>query len=68
MRAKPVILIDIVKEKSVSKIARRVREGVGPLFNESLDKAFGFAVSLRSVGFGEAVFDIQFSAGEGKGM
>jgi len=64
----PVIFKYIVRQVSVALVAGQVAAAVGPLSDQSLDEALGFAVSLRPVRPCEAVFDAPFAASCSEGV
>ena len=51
-----IIVMKEVREVSSAMAARVIRASIGPLAGNGLDKAFGLAVGLRSIGSGKGVF------------
>ena len=63
VRAMEVIVVEEGSQITGALVARVVGTRVGPLAGEGLDKAFGLAIGLRAIGFGEGVFQAQLAAG-----
>ncbi len=63
-----VIVMKVVGKEGRSVIAGVVGPGIGPLTGDGLDEAFGLAVSLRAIGFGEEMFEAELMAGGGEGF
>jgi len=61
-----VIVVEVEREEGGAMVAGVVRAGVGPLTSESLDKAFGLAIGLGSIGAGEAMLEAELVAGMGE--
>ena len=61
-----VIIEKEVREIGCAVVAGLIATSVSPFASNRLNKAFGFAVGLRSVRFGEGVFDFEIAAGSGK--
>jgi hypothetical protein len=61
-----VIVMKVVGKEGSPVVAGVIRAGVGPLAGNGLDEAFGLAVGLRAIGFGEEVFEAEFVAGGGE--
>src|SRR6266849_5095040 len=61
-----VIVMKVVGKEGSAVVAGVIRTGVGPLVGDGLDEAFGLAVGLRAIGFGEEMFEAEFEAGGGK--
>jgi hypothetical protein len=66
VRAVEVIVVEVERKEGGAVIAGRVRPGISPLSSDGLNEAFRLAIGLRSVGFGEEVFEAEFLAGSGK--
>ena len=66
MRAMEVIVMKVVGKEGSSLVAGVIRTGVGPLTGDGLDEAFGLAVGLGAIGFGEEMFEAEFVAGGGE--
>ena len=64
--AMEVIVMKVVGKEGSSVVAGVIRTGVGPLASDGLDEAFGLAVGLRAIGFGEEMFEAEFEAGGGE--
>jgi len=58
-----VIVKEEVRKVSSAVFTGLIRTGIGPFTSNSLDKAFGFAISLRAIGFGKEMFDPKLLAG-----
>jgi hypothetical protein len=61
-----VIVMKVVGKEGSPVVAGVIRTGVGPLAGDGLDKAFGLAVGLRAIGFGEEMFEAELVAGGGE--
>jgi len=61
-----VIVMKVVGKEGSAVVAGLIGSGVGPLAGNGLDEAFGLAVGLGAIGFGEAVFDAKLLAGGGE--
>ena len=66
MRTMEVIVMKVKREEDSTMVTRAIRSGIGPLPSDGLDEAFGLAVGLRAIGFGEAMFDAELLAGLGE--
>jgi hypothetical protein len=66
MRAMEVIVMKIGGKEGSSVVAGVIRTGIGPLAGDGLNEAFGLAVGLRAIGFGEEMFEAEFVAGGGE--
>jgi hypothetical protein len=66
MRAMEVIVMKVVGKKGSSVDAGVIRTGIGPRAGDGLNEAFGLAVGLRAIGFGEEMFEAEFEAGGGE--
>lgn len=64
----PVIFEYIIRQVGVAFMAGLVAAAVGPLSGQCLDKPFGLAVGLGSVGSCEAVLDAALITSGGKGV
>ncbi len=58
-----VIVEEKVRKISCAMNARAVATCIGPFTGYCLDEAFGFAVGLRTIWFGEAMLNAEFTAG-----
>jgi hypothetical protein len=61
-----VIVMKIGGKEGSSVVAGVIRTGIGPLAGDGLDEAFGLAVGLRAIGFGEEMFEAELVAGGGE--
>ncbi len=61
-----VIVMKVVGKEGSSVVARAIRTCIGPLAGDGLDEAFGLAVGLRAIGFGEEMLEAEFVAGGGE--
>ncbi len=61
-----VIVMKVVGKEGSSVVAGAIRTGIGPLAGDGLDEAFGLAVGLRAIGFGEEMLEAEFVAGGGE--
>ena len=66
VRAVEIVVVEIEWEEGSALVRGVVRTRISPLTSEGLDEAFGFAVGLRAIGFGEEMFEAQLLAGGGK--
>src|SRR5205085_613892 len=57
VRAMEVIVMKVGGKEGSSVGAGVIRTGIGPLAGDDLDEAFGLAVGLRAIGFGEEMFE-----------
>ena len=57
MRAVEVIVMEVVRKVSGAMVTRVIGSGISPFAGDGLDEAFGLAIGLRAVGFGEGVFE-----------
>ena len=58
-----VIVMKVVGKEGSSMGTGVIRTSIGPLAGDGLDEAFGLAVGLRAIGFGEEVSEAEFMAG-----
>ena len=58
-----IVVMEKEREESGAVITGVVGASVGPLASDGLDEAFGLAVGLRAIGFGEAMDEAQLLAG-----
>jgi len=63
-----VVVMKVMRKEGSAVIAGVVGPGIGPLTGDGLDEAFGLAVSLRAIGFGEEMFEAELMAGGGEGF
>ena len=68
MRAVEIVVMEIGWEALGAVVTGVVRAGVGPLAGEGLDEAFGLAVGLGAIGFGEEMFEAELVTGGGEEM
>ena len=68
MRAVEVIVMKVVGEEGSPVMTGVIGTGIGPLASDGLDETFGFAIGLRSVGFGEEMLEAELSAGSSEGF
>ena len=61
-----VIVMEEEGKEGGAVVAGVVGAGIGPLAGDGLDEAFGLAVGLRTIGFGEEMFEAQLLAGGGE--
>ena len=61
-----IVVVEVEREEGGAVVAGVIRTSVSPLAGEGLDEAFGLAVGLRAVGFGEEMLDAQLEAGGGE--
>src|SRR5687767_5951991 len=61
-----IVVVEIEREERSAVVTGVIRAGVSPLAGDGLDEAFGLAVGLGPVGFGEEMFEAQLLAGGGK--
>src|SRR5450432_2496508 len=66
MRAMEVKVMEVVGKESSAVAAGVIRTGIGPLAGDGLDEAFGLAVGLRAIGFGEEMREAELEAGGGE--
>ena len=58
-----VIVVKVVIKEGRAVVAGVVGAGVGPFPSDGLDEAFGLAIGLRAIGFGEEMFEAELAAG-----
>ena len=63
-----VVVVKVTRKEGSAVIAGVVRPGIGPLAGDGLDEAFGLAVSLRAIRFGEEMLEAELMAGGGEGF
>jgi len=68
MRASVVVVEKVIREAGVAMAAGGIAASVSPFTGEGLDKTFGFAVGLRTVGPGKPVFDAECMASVGESV
>jgi hypothetical protein len=61
-----VIVEEEVRKESSAMITGLIRASIGPLAGDGLNEAFGLAIGLRAVGFGEEMFEAEFMTGGGE--
>ena len=57
-----VIVMEVVRKEGSTVVTGAIRAGISPLAGDGLDEAFGLAVGLRAIGFGEEVSEAEFMA------
>jgi hypothetical protein len=62
MRAVPVIMMGPLGQHGGALVGMAVDEAVGPFAQRRVDEAFGLAVGLGTVRFGEAVLELEDGA------
>lgn len=66
MRSVEIVVMEVEREEGGAVFTGVVGAGVSPLTGDGLDKAFGLAVGLWAVGFGEEMLEAQFLTGGGE--
>ena len=66
VRAIEIVVVEEERGTLGAVVAGVIGTGVSPLASEGLDEAFGLAVGLGAIGFGEEVLEAQLVAGGGK--
>ena len=61
-----VIVMKVKRKEGSAVVTGVIRACVGPFAGDGLDEAFGLAVGLGTIGFGEAVFEAELLAGGGE--
>ncbi len=61
-----IVVVEVAREEGGAVITGVVGACVGPLSGEGLDEAFGLAVGLGAIGFGEAMLEAELATGGGK--
>jgi hypothetical protein len=61
-----VIIEEEVRKIGGAMVAGLIGSGVSPLAGDGLDEAFGLAVGLGAIGFGEEMFEAELLAGGGE--
>jgi len=61
-----IVVMEIEREEGGAVVRGVVRASISPLASDGLDEAFGLAVGLRAIGFGEEMFEAQLVAGGGE--
>jgi hypothetical protein len=61
-----IVVVEVAWETLGAMIWGVVGAGVSPLSGDGLDEAFGFAVGLGPIGFGEAMLEAQLETGLGE--
>ena len=61
-----IVVMEVERKESGAVITGVVRAGISPFASDGLDEAFGLAVGLRAIGFGEEMFEAQLLARGGK--
>jgi len=68
MRAVEVVVMKVVRKEGSTVVAGVIGTGIGPLAGDGLDEAFGLAVSLGAIRFGEEMCEAELMAGGGEGF
>jgi len=66
MRAMEVVVMKVLGKEGSSVGTRVIGTSISPLAGDGLDEAFGLAVCLRAIGFGEEMGETKFMAGGGE--
>jgi hypothetical protein len=66
VRTMEVIVMKIDRQEGSSMVTGGIGTGISPLAGDGLDEAFGLAIGLRTIGFGEEVTQAEFFAGGGE--
>ena len=67
VRAMEVVVMKVVGKEGGSMATGVIRTSISPLTGDGLDEAFGLAVGLKAIGFGEKIFEAELKAGGGPG-
>jgi hypothetical protein len=68
VRAVKVIVMKVVRKEGSTVVTGVVGPGIGPLAGDGLDEAFGLAVGLGAIGFGEEMLEAELMAGGCEGL
>jgi len=63
-----VVIMKVVRKEGSTVVAGVIGTGIGPLAGDGLDKAFGFAIGLGAIRFGEEMCEAELMAGSGEGF
>lgn len=66
MGAVEVVVMKVVGKEGSPVVTGVIRASISPLAGDGLDEAFGLAVCLRAIGFGEEMCEAEFMAGSGE--
>ena len=61
-----VIVMKVIGEKGSAMVTRVIGAGISPFTGDGLDEAFGLAIGLGAIGFGEEMFEAELLAGSGE--
>jgi len=61
-----VIVVKIGIEEGSSMVAGEIGASISPFASDGLDEAFGLAIGLRAIGFGEEMGEAELAAGGGE--
>jgi hypothetical protein len=61
-----VIVEEEVRQEGGAMVTGLIGSGISPFAGDGLDEAFGLAVGLRTIRFGEEMFDAEIMTGSGK--
>ena len=57
MRAMEVIVMEVMRKEGSAMVAGVIRSGISPFAGDGLNEAFGLAIGLGSIRFGEEMFE-----------
>ena len=63
VRSVEIVVMEKEREESGAVVTRVVRASIGPLTSDGLNEAFGLAIGLWAIGFGEEMLEAQLLAG-----
>ena len=66
VRSVEIVVMEVAWEEGSAVVTGIIRAGVSPLSGDGLDEAFGLAIGLWAIGFGEEMLEAQLLAGLGK--
>ena len=61
-----IVVMEVEREERSALVRGVVRTSISPLASDGLDEAFGLAVGLGAIGFGEEMFEAELETGLGK--
>ena len=61
-----IVVMEVEREERSALVRGVVRTSISPLASDGLDEAFGLAIGLRAVRFGEEMLEAQLVAGSGE--
>ena len=65
VRSVEIVVMEVEREERGAVVRGVIRTSISPFAREGLDEAFGLAIGLRAVGFGEAMLEAQLAASLG---